>query len=236
VLEGHRRRKLHHWHSANTRERTQCPRAAGATWGRVTNYVLWEARSGHTTVIDAAGIMYLMGGFNGTSFFNDMWISTNKGAATVMRTDWCVCACVCSRARARAFVRVCVRLRICVHARVRVLVSVWACLCARCVCVVMCMCAVCSQYMLVCADVLAHTCAGCALVQACTSVCITHTHTHRHKHTQPRGRVMKTDACTAFGHTKSLTSKHTQCVCVCVCLLTPRALRVLHGYSRCPKH
>jgi hypothetical protein len=107
MLAGHRRRKLHHWHSANTRERTQCPRAAGATWGRVTNYALWEARAGHTTVIDAAGIMYLMGGLNDfndksfAAFFNDMWISTNKGAATVRPTDRCACACayVCARAR-----------------------------------------------------------------------------------------------------------------------------------------
>jgi hypothetical protein len=99
----------------------------------VTNYVQWEARTAHTTVIDASGIMYLMGGAgNGTdNFFNDVWMSTNKGAATVMRTDWCACACAC----------VCVRLRVCVHAClcVCVRVSVLVCECP-CVCVFVCVC------------------------------------------------------------------------------------------------
>ena len=42
----------------------------------------WAARYGHTTVIDAAGNIYLMGGgdFNQRILYNDVWLGTNKGA------------------------------------------------------------------------------------------------------------------------------------------------------------
>jgi hypothetical protein len=40
----------------------------------------WAARAGHTTVIDAAGAIYVIGGYNGTTFFNDVLVSTDGGA------------------------------------------------------------------------------------------------------------------------------------------------------------
>jgi hypothetical protein len=41
----------------------------------------WAGRDGHTTVIDAAGAIYVIGGrgFNYT-FFNDVLVSTDGGA------------------------------------------------------------------------------------------------------------------------------------------------------------
>ena len=46
----------------------------------------WAARSGHTSVADASGAIYLIGGYNGTgtrtdTYFNDVWVSTDGGAA-----------------------------------------------------------------------------------------------------------------------------------------------------------
>jgi hypothetical protein len=44
----------------------------------------WAGRYGHTSVIDAAGAIYVIGGTNygtyGTTHFNDMWVSTDGGA------------------------------------------------------------------------------------------------------------------------------------------------------------
>ncbi len=45
----------------------------------------WAGRYGHTTVIDAAGAIYVLGGVGDskTSFnpdFNDVWVSTDGGA------------------------------------------------------------------------------------------------------------------------------------------------------------
>jgi hypothetical protein len=44
----------------------------------------WAARSGHTTVIDAAGVIYVIGGegLNGIyrTTFKDVWVSTDGGA------------------------------------------------------------------------------------------------------------------------------------------------------------
>jgi hypothetical protein len=60
--------------------------AAGVTWSLVTSDALWAARHMHTTVIDAAGAMYLIGGLSyekkNNSFYNinDVWVSANKGA------------------------------------------------------------------------------------------------------------------------------------------------------------
>ncbi len=42
----------------------------------------WAARRAHTTVIDAAGAIYVIGGFDGTNYFKDVWVSTDGGA------DW----------------------------------------------------------------------------------------------------------------------------------------------------
>ncbi len=40
----------------------------------------WAARFGHTSVIDAAGAIYVIGGRNGTGYSNDVWASTDGGA------------------------------------------------------------------------------------------------------------------------------------------------------------
>ena len=45
----------------------------------------WAGREGHSTVIDAAGAIYVIGGYNGTTVFNDVWASTDGGA----RPDSC---------------------------------------------------------------------------------------------------------------------------------------------------
>jgi hypothetical protein len=40
----------------------------------------WAAREYHTSVVDAAGAIYVIGGWNGTTYFNDVWASTDGGA------------------------------------------------------------------------------------------------------------------------------------------------------------
>ena len=55
--------------------------AAGATWKPVLASAPWAARAGHTTAIDAAGAVYVIGG-GGTGFgsnYNDAWVSTDGG-------------------------------------------------------------------------------------------------------------------------------------------------------------
>ena len=39
----------------------------------------WAARYRHTSVVDAAGAIYVIGGFGGT-YYNDVWASTDGGA------------------------------------------------------------------------------------------------------------------------------------------------------------
>ena len=57
-----------------------CALAAGATWTSRTPRAQWAARYGHTSVIDAAGAIYVIGGNSGTTFYKDVWVSTDKGA------------------------------------------------------------------------------------------------------------------------------------------------------------
>ncbi len=55
--------------------------AAGATWRLVISSAPWAARAGHTSVIDAAGAIYVIGGFSyANTYFNDVWVSTDGGA------------------------------------------------------------------------------------------------------------------------------------------------------------
>ena len=55
--------------------------AAGATWRVVIANAPWAVRRSHTTVIDAAGAIYLIGGSNGgATLYNDVWSSADKGA------------------------------------------------------------------------------------------------------------------------------------------------------------
>ncbi len=57
--------------------------AAGVTWTSCTASAPWAARYSHTTVIDAAGAIYVIGGvgIGGTSSsYQDVWASTDGGA------------------------------------------------------------------------------------------------------------------------------------------------------------
>jgi hypothetical protein len=48
----------------------------------------WAARYGHTTVIDAAGAIYVIGGYDGTNCLNDVWVSTDGGARPNSGVGW----------------------------------------------------------------------------------------------------------------------------------------------------
>ncbi len=55
--------------------------AAGAMWRCRTDTAEWAGRAGHTTVIDASGAIYVIGGisYDGTYLY-DVWASTDGGA------------------------------------------------------------------------------------------------------------------------------------------------------------
>ncbi len=53
---------------------------AGATWTSCTASAPWDARFGHTTVIDAAGAIYVIGGYYSGVVYQDVWASTDGGA------------------------------------------------------------------------------------------------------------------------------------------------------------
>ncbi len=50
--------------------------AAGVTWTCRTASAPWAARYGHTSVVDAAGAIYVIDG----NFLQDVWASTDGGA------------------------------------------------------------------------------------------------------------------------------------------------------------
>ncbi len=55
------------------------------TWTSVTTSPSWAARYGHTTVVDAAGAIYVIGGKGilgqvTAKYFSDVWVSTDGGA------------------------------------------------------------------------------------------------------------------------------------------------------------
>ena len=55
--------------------------AAGITWTSRTLAAGWAARSYHTSVVDAAGAIYVLGGRVGTTgYYKDVWVSTDGGA------------------------------------------------------------------------------------------------------------------------------------------------------------
>ncbi len=56
--------------------------AAGVTWTLVIANALWGARAMHTSVVDAAGAIYVIGGVGGigSTNFRDVWVSTDGGA------------------------------------------------------------------------------------------------------------------------------------------------------------
>ncbi len=53
--------------------------AAGVTWTCVVASAPWAARLGHTSVVDAAGAIYVLGG-EGRSVLDDVWASATEGA------------------------------------------------------------------------------------------------------------------------------------------------------------
>ncbi len=57
-------------------------RAAGALWTLVTANAPWAGRIYHTSVIDAASSIFVLGGQVGSSTdYNDVWRSADQGAA-----------------------------------------------------------------------------------------------------------------------------------------------------------
>jgi hypothetical protein len=64
--------------------RARARSAAGVTWTCRTANAEWAGRSGHTSVVDAAGAIYVIGGgYDGSggtnTFLNDVWASTDGG-------------------------------------------------------------------------------------------------------------------------------------------------------------
>ena len=61
-----------------------CASAAGRTFGLRAANAEWAARYGHTSVIDAAGAIYVIGGGNtgttGYTYLQDVYASTDGGA------------------------------------------------------------------------------------------------------------------------------------------------------------
>ncbi len=53
--------------------------AAGVSWASRTPSAPWAARGFHTSVIDAAGAIYVIGGL-GSTYYHDVWVSTDGGA------------------------------------------------------------------------------------------------------------------------------------------------------------
>ena len=52
---------------------------AGVTFTSRTTSAPWAARWHHESVIDAAGAIYVIGGA-GTTYYKDVWVSTDGGA------------------------------------------------------------------------------------------------------------------------------------------------------------
>ena len=64
--------------------RVMCASAAGRTFGLRILKAEWAARRGHTSVVDAAGAIYVLGGLGITGitayYYQDVWASTDGGA------------------------------------------------------------------------------------------------------------------------------------------------------------
>ena len=65
------------------------PADAGVTFTNRTTSAPWAARYAHTSVIDAAGTIYVIGGDNGKNYLNDVWASTDGGARAGLRPGGC---------------------------------------------------------------------------------------------------------------------------------------------------
>ena len=60
--------------------RCRAPSAAGVTWTCRTANAEWAARYLHTSVVDAAGAIYVIGGTTSGPDLQDVWASTDGGA------------------------------------------------------------------------------------------------------------------------------------------------------------
>ena len=59
--------------------------AAGASWTLVTANAPWAARTLHTSVIDAAGSIYVLGGgLPAGPLYDDVWRSTDRGVLLLL--------------------------------------------------------------------------------------------------------------------------------------------------------
>jgi hypothetical protein len=88
-------------------------RAAGVSWTLVTPSALWAARASHTSVIDADGNIYVLGGTgNGNTYYRDVWRSTDKGD---------VLHCCAARAHAHTHTHT--------HAHTRTHTHIYTCMC-----------------------------------------------------------------------------------------------------------
>ena len=58
------------------------------TWTSRTTSAEWAARAYHTTVIDAAGAIYVLGGKGSGPDYNDVWSSTDGGARPDSVLGW----------------------------------------------------------------------------------------------------------------------------------------------------
>jgi hypothetical protein len=60
-------------------------------WRCRTKTAPWAARYGHTSVVDAAGAIYVIGGFySGTNatYYKEVWASTDGGAQPDLGVGW----------------------------------------------------------------------------------------------------------------------------------------------------
>jgi hypothetical protein len=63
-------------------------KVGGSTWTQATSNAGFSDRRGHGAVKDSNGNLYVIGGTNGTSWFNDVWKSTDGGSTwTSVLTD-----------------------------------------------------------------------------------------------------------------------------------------------------
>jgi hypothetical protein len=54
--------------------------AAGVTWTSRMTSAPWAGRWLHTSVVNATGAIYVIGGYDGTTYYNDVLGSTDGGA------------------------------------------------------------------------------------------------------------------------------------------------------------
>jgi hypothetical protein len=62
--------------------------AAGVRWTNRTTSAPWDGRRGHTSVIDAAGAIYVIGGSSLSTYYRDVWASTDGGARAGLGRGW----------------------------------------------------------------------------------------------------------------------------------------------------